>query len=569
MFIRRMVVTVSACALTFASVHAAPFTEGNLVVVRVGGDLDDLQNFPDSAARVRLLEINPADGSIVQTVRLPATPADIPLGSNNHLLTLNTDFRAGQIHRSVNGLYLTMGGYDAKAKDAVSAGYPIVNQSEGNTPLVIGADSFPPVPRVVARIDQTGTVDTITAISLVTDQSNGPYGGGEKASFRSVFSVDGSAFWLAGRTDGTSSTTSRRARIQYAVYGATVSNQVPNGSQFVDCRAVGIYYGRRTDGSGDYTPALQLYGTFHNLSPNGMYSLGVGTPNSNGTTTTRLHNPNGTDGGGLVPSPYDFFFADENTIYLCNDDPPSAGNTIGFGAGIEKWVWDDTLATPAYTYRYTLNANLDLSLQTVRTLTGRKLENGNVELYAITATNQTTGNTERANHLVKVTDTGCPTGTEVGCSAADAFAILTTAGDLEAFRGVAFTPRPCVGAECLGACCMPVHTCVPDQTFQACTTAGGVFRGEQTSCSTSVCGLACHNPFADADGDGDVDMNDFAEFQKCFSGSGHPLTGDCKCFDRPEEGFPDGDNDVDQTDFNSFVNCATRANVAADPNCDG
>lgn len=80
----------------------------------------------------------------------------------------------------------------------------------------------------------------------------------------------------------------------------------------------------------------------------------------------------------------------------------------------------------------------------------------------------------------------------------------------------------------------------------------------------------CNSPFADADGDQDVDQEDFGLLQDCFTGPGpHPLATDgaysCKCFDR------ENDNDVDQADVAAFENCATGPAVLFDaelkPDC--
>jgi hypothetical protein len=66
----------------------------------------------------------------------------------------------------------------------------------------------------------------------------------------------------------------------------------------------------------------------------------------------------------------------------------------------------------------------------------------------------------------------------------------------------------------------------------------------------------CHTPFADADGDGDVDQVDFATFQTCFTGvdGGVPATSayPCVCFNRDT---PTRDNDVDHDDLLKFLNC--------------
>ncbi len=73
--------------------------------------------------------------------------------------------------------------------------------------------------------------------------------------------------------------------------------------------------------------------------------------------------------------------------------------------------------------------------------------------------------------------------------------------------------------------------------------------------------LPCNDPFADIDGDLDVDGTDFALLQLCITGGlpGHPAIPDlayCACLDR------DLDQDVDQSDFISFSNCVTGPEVS-------
>ena len=76
---------------------------------------------------------------------------------------------------------------------------------------------------------------------------------------------------------------------------------------------------------------------------------------------------------------------------------------------------------------------------------------------------------------------------------------------------------------------------------------------------------ACYTPFADKNGDGDVDQDDFAAFQLCYSGNGIPAPDGCECFDR------DKDNDVDSNDLTAFSNCGTGPSVSwslvLTPNC--
>lgn len=71
-----------------------------------------------------------------------------------------------------------------------------------------------------------------------------------------------------------------------------------------------------------------------------------------------------------------------------------------------------------------------------------------------------------------------------------------------------------------------------------------------------------NDPFADYDGDGDVDQNDFAALQVCVTGAGGTLDIGCGMFDR------DFDLDIDQTDINRFEMCASGPGVPAAPACD-
>jgi hypothetical protein len=81
--------------------------------------------------------------------------------------------------------------------------------------------------------------------------------------------------------------------------------------------------------------------------------------------------------------------------------------------------------------------------------------------------------------------------------------------------------------------------------------------------------VPCNRPFADADGDGDVDQLDFAVVQACLTGNA-PAEGvfdavNCFCFDH------DKDKDVDELDFSDFEDCATGPGVtwsqASSPGC--
>jgi len=76
------------------------------------------------------------------------------------------------------------------------------------------------------------------------------------------------------------------------------------------------------------------------------------------------------------------------------------------------------------------------------------------------------------------------------------------------------------------------------------------------SCSYSI--LTCNTPFADADNDDDVDMDDFADFQNCYGPIGpvvDPQAYPCWCFD------PNSSGQVDSVDLQAFTACASGPEI--------
>ncbi|MEP0844348.1 MAG: hypothetical protein HRF43_16740, partial [Phycisphaerae bacterium] len=69
-------------------------------------------------------------------------------------------------------------------------------------------------------------------------------------------------------------------------------------------------------------------------------------------------------------------------------------------------------------------------------------------------------------------------------------------------------------------------------------------------------------PTCDFDGDGDVDLNDFAHLQACLTGPGQPVT-DPNCLDARL----DNDGDVDAADMNVLRACLSGERIPADPAC--
>lgn len=304
---------VSALVLTVAA-QAAPFTPGNLVVSRVGaGDLA-LSN----AATPTFIEEFTLSGTFVQTIGLPT----VINGNHRRFTNSGTATSEGFLTRSVDGLYLTLGGYDADVGLA-----SVVSQTSAN------------VNRVVARLDLNADIDTTTALTDTFSANN----------IRSVVSTNGTDLWLGG-TGGSGNNGAR-----YTTLGATTSTQL-NSTNPTNLRVVNIYNG-------------QLYTSSASGAFQGVSTVGTGLPTTSGQTITLLPGFPTTSG----PSSYDYWFASDDIVYVADD------RTVANGGGIQKWVYDS--GTSLWSLVYTLNTDLNAG---ARGLVGAFDDTGAPILYATT-----------------------------------------------------------------------------------------------------------------------------------------------------------------------------------------
>jgi len=101
------------------------------------------------------------------------------------------------------------------------------------------------------------------------------------------------------------------------------------------------------------------------------------------------------------------------------------------------------------------------------------------------------------------------------------------------------------GCTALGACCFAVDVCWDDVELYECTAIDGVYQGDG-----SICEEGC--AFGDLYGDGDVDLRDFAAFQRCFTGAGGAAV-ESEC----QRGDLDGCGAISLFDFVGFRNAFT------------
>jgi len=312
-----------------------------------------------SAATAAFLQEFTTLGSGVQTIGLP-TAAN---GANQILTLSGSATSEGFLTLSANGLYLTMGGYNS----AIGTAGP--NNLIGN--------------RVVGRIDLFGNIDTTT---ILGDASN-------LGNIRSVVSDNGGNLWA--NTSG--------AGVRYTTFGSTTATTQLSTSPS-NVRTVNIFSG-------------QLYTTSASSTFQGVATVGTGLPTTSGQTTTLLSGFPTASG----PSPYDYVFADANTLYVADD------RATGSGGGLQKWTFNGSTWTLAYTLNIGLTAGL-------RGLTGVADGLGDEILYATTADAITA---LAGNKLVTLTDllSATSAGTET-------FSTVATAPGNTAFRGVELVPEP-------------------------------------------------------------------------------------------------------------------------------
>lgn len=333
---RSSLLSLGAVALLATTASAQFFTPGNVVVLRVG---EPTATLGSTAAKVFLDEWDTSTNTLVQSLEIPNSST----GAVPSFTQRGYSSSEGCLNVSADGRYLVLAGYDSPV------GSPAPNAQPSNT-----------TNRVVAVVDTlTGLVDTSTRL---LDAFSG-------GTFRGVASTDGTEFWLSG-----SSTT---GACRYTTLGATSSQDLYTSP--TNTRWIGIYKG-------------QLYTTTASTGAllQGILQVGTGLPTTAGQVPTLL--PGFPTSGVFADSaPYDFWFADSNTVYVAD----SASNaTVGWNCagGIQKW----TLSAGTWTKQYTISG---FGADCIRGLTGLR-RNGQTEIWFTAEPNGFT------TSLFKVVDTG-------------------------------------------------------------------------------------------------------------------------------------------------------------------
>lgn len=285
----RSAIALFVLAGAAAAASAAPITQGNLVIYRVGTGAASLT----SAAQAVFVDEYTPTGTLVQSIALPTTVS----GSNRRITASGTATSEGFLTVSPGGQYVTVTGYDA---------------STGTTSVASTVASS--VNRVVGVIStNTGTVSSNTTLTAFSGNN-----------VRSAFTSNGTDIWATGAGSGVIYTTAGSSGA-----GTAISTTVTNL--------------RQINAFGD-----QLYVSTGSGTAVRLGSVGSGLPTTSGQTTSNL--PGFPTAGS--PYAFVFFdlsstVAGVDTLYVADD----AAGLQKYSLVSGSWTLNGTIGAAADLYR--------------------------------------------------------------------------------------------------------------------------------------------------------------------------------------------------------------------------
>jgi hypothetical protein len=443
MFNRKTKILLAVLAVEAMSgrANAFTFTPGD-VVVSVEGDGSGTGNYTDNQAAPLTLDQFAANGTSSVTaagsLQLPQTAS----GKNSAISGEYGSSSEGTLQLSGNGQYLTIAGYGVNAKTFDANPSAFGNPAGG----ALGQSTSATVPRVIALIGANGSVDTSTALTNVFNGNNP----------RSVYTVDGTSFYISGQGTSGDST----GGVFFATKGATTAtpitgNDTSGNTASQDTRDVQIVNGQlvvSVDSKAGSNAARSFVGTLGAAgSPptslanggNGPTMLpGFGNSGGTGRVTITAATTNGVNSPGqqINLSPENFFYANSTTLYVADSGSSkqtSASSSLGDG-GLQKW----SLVNGSWMLDYTVASGLGLVANTAKSgstglygLTGEVVNVNGVQEVELFATNYTIGDLD-PTFLFGLTDPLSATLLTNG----ESFTDLETAPADSNFKGVAFAP---------------------------------------------------------------------------------------------------------------------------------
>ncbi|PWW59542.1 ExeM/NucH family extracellular endonuclease [Actinokineospora spheciospongiae] len=268
-------VVPSIAVLAAHPASAAPFTPGDVVVLRVGTGEAALGN----TATATFLDEYTATGTLVRSTPLPTATA----GANRRVTLSGSATSEGALSLSQDGRHLTLGGYDAAPGTAG-----------------VASTTTASVNRVVARVAGDGTVDSSTA---VTDAFSGN-------NIRGATSADGGGHWAVGANGG----------VRYVPHGGGATTQL--AASPTNIRTVTAAGGQLFFATGSGTT--------------GVYTLGAGQPTTAGQTATLV--APAPSPYGVVALDRDPAVPGVDTLYVADDSAAPGGGVLKFSSDGSAWT---------------------------------------------------------------------------------------------------------------------------------------------------------------------------------------------------------------------------------------
>ena len=356
----RLLFTLCTCLagiFSWAQGTVRPISPGSICVVRVGSPDSVISN---RSREVFIHEYDTATGALLQVIALPSS------GTGNKLTLQGTSSSEGGLRRSVNKAYLVIGGYDLN----IGVSSPSSTATAAH--------------RTIARIGIDGVVDVGTKVAATEMHPNG--------QVRQVATVDGSAYWTAGGSNGH----------RYVVHGATTTTLVSN--TVTNQRGVGIFDN-------------QLYACHASGTAISRVNIvGNGLPTTTGNAATNLPGIPANTAPTITAADFVMLDLSEavpglDVLYVA--DEAAGGGIVKYSLVGGTWVENSRTGTG--------DAN------NYRQMDAQKMPDGRVAIFV---------NRNSGAQLAKLFDAG-----GYNAPISGSLVTLATAETNTAFRGVAFGPE--------------------------------------------------------------------------------------------------------------------------------
>lgn len=389
-------------------------------------------------------------GTLINTLALPT-------GGANEIVTSFTSKSELSLHLSVDGNYITFGGYATTQN--------VLDVSNGNTPGIIDPTNPSGIAtyRAVGRVDVNGNLDVTDTNAYTGDNMRGAIFTG--ASNGNVYFTVGNDNNGKEKTGAIFTEINAATGVQVITPGATPGNPGTLPAGYFNVTSLG-YPADKIGKDNNFRGITIFNSTLYVAKGSGgngidtVYQVGTagtlpvtGDPSEAITISVLPGFPKSlaTNANNSTIYPFGIWFANSNTLYVGDEGDGVVGDPQNSTtAGLQKW----SLVNGSWQLDYVLQNGLNLGVQYglpnyppainpatagLRDITGRVNADGTVTIWAVTSTVSNNGdNGADPNMLVTITDNLA--NTSAAPAAGETFQVLIPPTYGQVIRGVAFTP---------------------------------------------------------------------------------------------------------------------------------